>query len=67
MKAKEVSVAGKETIDVKLEDDNTTLNDAGVIGYGTVRKKDLTGSVSSISDKQIANIPVSKRKRGDDR
>ena len=59
MKAKEVSVAGKETIDVKLEDDNTTLNDVVVIGYGTVRKKDLTGSVSSISDKQIANIPVS--------
>ena len=59
MKAKEVSVAGKETIDIKLEDDNTTLNDVVVIGYGTVRKKDLTGSVSSISDKQIANIPVS--------
>ena len=59
MKAKEVSVAGKESIDVKLEDDNTTLNDVVVIGYGTVRKKDLTGSVSSISDKQIANIPVS--------
>ena len=59
MKAKEVSVAGKETIDIKLEDDNTNLNDVVVIGYGTVRKKDLTGSVSSISDKQIANIPVS--------
>ena len=59
MKAKEVSVAGKDSIDVKLEDDNTTLNDVVVIGYGTVRKKDLTGSVSSISDKQIANIPVS--------
>ncbi len=52
MKAKEVSVAGKESIDVKLEDDNTTLNDVVVIGYGTVRKKDLTGSVSSISDKR---------------
>ena len=34
MKAKEVSVAGKETIEVKLEDDNTTLNDVVVIGYG---------------------------------
>ena len=59
MKAKEVSVAGKSVINIKLEDDNTTLNDVVVIGYGTVRKKDLTGSVSSISDKQIANIPVS--------
>lgn len=59
MKTQEVSVAGKSVINIKLEDDNTTLNDVVVIGYGTVRKKDLTGSVSSISDKQIANIPVS--------
>lgn len=59
MKAKEVSVAGKETIDVKLEDDNTTLNDVVVIGYGTVRKKDLTGSVASIGSKELADIPVS--------
>ena len=42
MKAKEVSVAGKETIDVKLEDDNTTLNDVVVIGYGTVSLKSAT-------------------------
>ena len=59
MKSKEVSVAGKSVISIKLEDDDHTLNDVVVIGYGTVRKKDLTGSVSSISDKQIANIPVS--------
>lgn len=59
MKAKEVSVAGKETIDIKLEDDNTTLNDVVVIGYGTMKKKDLTGSVASISSKELADIPVS--------
>ena len=59
MKAKEVNVAGKTNITVKLEDEANSLNDVVVIGYGTVRKKDLTGSVSSISDKQIANIPVS--------
>ena len=59
MKPKEVNVAGKTNITVKLEDESNSLNDVVVIGYGTVRKKDLTGSVSSISDKQIANIPVS--------
>lgn len=59
MKAKEVSVAGKESIDVKLEDDNTTLNDVVVIGYGTMKKKDLTGSVASIGSKELADIPVS--------
>ena len=59
MKPQEVNVAGKTSITVKLEDESNSLNDVVVIGYGTVRKKDLTGSVSSISDKQIANIPVS--------
>ena len=59
MKSQEVNVAGKTNITVKLEDEANSLNDVVVIGYGTVRKKDLTGSVSSISDKQIANIPVS--------
>ncbi len=38
---------------------NTTLNDVVVIGYGTVKKKDLTGSVSSIGSKEIAKVPVS--------
>jgi len=59
MKTKTVDVKGKTSINVVLEDDNTTLNDVVVIGYGTVRKKDLTGSVSSLSSKQVENIPVS--------
>ena len=59
MKTKTIDVKGKKEIKVEMEDDNTTLNDVVVIGYGTVKKKDLTGSVSSISEKQIANIPVS--------
>ena len=59
MKTKTIEVKGKKEIKVVMEDDNTTLNDVVVIGYGTVKKKDLTGSVSSISEKQIANIPVS--------
>lgn len=59
MKTKTIDVKGKKEIKVVMEDDNTTLNDVVVIGYGTVKKKDLTGSVSSINQKQIANIPVS--------
>ena len=58
-KTKTIDVKGKKEIKVVMEDDNTTLNDVVVIGYGTVKKKDLTGSVSSINQKQIANIPVS--------
>ncbi len=58
MKAKTVAVAGKSSVDVVLEEEATTLNDVVVIGYGTVKKKDLTGSVASVSAKDLANLPV---------
>ena len=59
MKTKKVNVKGKSSVDIILEeDDNTTLNDVVVIGYGTVRKKDLTGSVASIKGEKLAEIPV---------
>lgn len=59
MKSQTISVAGKNNISVTLQDEAHNLNDVVVIGYGTVRKKDLTGSVSSISADDIADIPVS--------
>src|SRR5574344_2029041 len=59
MKTQTIDIKGKSVINVTLEDDNTTLNDVVVIGYGTVKKKDLTGAVASISSDKIANIPVS--------
>lgn len=59
MKTKTVDPKGKTTLNVTLEDDAATLNDLVVIGYGTVKKKDLTGAVTSVSAKQIENIPVS--------
>lgn len=59
MKTQTVAVKGKTSVKVVLEDDDTSLNEIVVIGYGTVRKKDLTGSVTSVSSKQIENIPVS--------
>lgn len=41
-----------------LEEDNTVLDEIVVVGYQTVKRKDLTGSVASVSGKQIAAIPV---------
>ena len=41
MKTKTVETAGKSTINVKLEDETTNLEDLVVIGYGSVRRKDL--------------------------
>ncbi|MBQ0075333.1 MAG: TonB-dependent receptor [Prevotella sp.] len=59
MQTQTIDVKGQSSVNIVLEDDNTQLNDVVVIGYGTVRKKDLTGSVSQVSAKQIENIPVS--------
>lgn len=58
MKSKTVNVAGKKTVNVVLEDDNTTLNDVVVIGYGSVRKKDLTGSVATVKGQDLVKVPV---------
>ena len=58
MKPLEVNVAGKTTINVKLEDESNTLNDVVVIGYGAVKKKDLTGAVATVDNKALSQVPV---------
>lgn len=58
MKTKTVETAGKSTINVKLEDETTNLEDLVVIGYGSVRRKDLTGSVATVSSETLAAVPV---------
>ncbi|HTN20900.1 MAG TPA: TonB-dependent receptor [Pelobium sp.] len=45
-------------LDIKLQPDITSLNEVVVIGYGTVKRRDLTGAVSSISGKDIVETPV---------
>jgi TonB-linked SusC/RagA family outer membrane protein len=59
-KTQEITVGSVSVINFTLEDDVSTLGEVVVnVGYGTVRKKDLTGSVSSISAEVIASAPVS--------
>ena len=58
MKTKTVDTKGQSAISVVLDDDNTTLNDVVVIGYGTARKKDLTGAVSTVKGADLAKVPV---------
>jgi TonB-linked SusC/RagA family outer membrane protein len=55
---KEITVGDRSTINVSLTNSTSTLNDVVVIGYGTVKRKDLTGAVSSVSGKEIAAVPV---------
>ncbi len=54
-----IPVEGRSIVDIKLSVAASTLNDVVVVGYGTVKRKDLTGAVTSISGKQIAEVPVS--------
>ncbi len=56
---KEIEVGDKKQINAALDESSTSLNEVVVnIGYGTVRKEALTGSVSSIGAKDLADFPV---------
>ena len=57
MKPVEVDVKGKNTVTVKLSQSNNDLSDVVVIGYGTQKKGDINSSISTISAKDIAEIP----------
>lgn len=54
-----VAVSGRTTIDISLTEDITQLDEVVVIGYGAVKKSDLTGSVSSLSVEQLQERPTS--------
>ncbi len=58
MKTKTVNAKGQSAVNIVLEDDATTLNDVVVIGYGSVRKKDITGSVATVNADAITAVPV---------
>ena len=49
--------SGKDLI-IVLEEDNKTLDEVVVIGYGTVKRRDLTGSVASVTGEKLAANPV---------
>jgi len=57
-KLQEVTVNGNTTIDVALEVEATQLDEVVAIGYGTAKKRDITGSVSSVSGETLEAIPV---------
>lgn len=56
--AQEIKVKGQQQLSVSLQTTNDNLNEVVVIGYGTTKRKDLTGAVSSVSGKQLAEVPV---------
>ena len=53
MKPQEISVAGKSVINVTLVEETTAIDEVVAIGYGTVKKKDLTGAVGIVKADQL--------------
>jgi len=56
MATQKITVAGKTVINVKLLEESKQLNEVVVIGYGTVKKSDLTGSVATVKSVDLTKI-----------
>ena len=56
---KQIRLRGENTVDIVLMEDNTTLKDIVVIGYGTQRKESVTGSVANVSAEKLMENPSS--------
>ena len=57
MTTQEVAISNRQTINIQLKLADNVLNDVVVIGYGTQRRQDLNGAVSSVKAEDIANVP----------
>ncbi|HEV7347811.1 TonB-dependent receptor [Telluribacter sp.] len=56
--SQEVTVGNRQQVNVRLEADVKALNEVVVVGYGTVKKSDLTGSVSSVGSEELTAYPA---------
>jgi len=54
----EITAQGQTTIDVAMNEDVAALDEVVVIGYGTMKKQDVTGAVSSVEAQDIVSTPV---------
>ncbi|WAC13543.1 SusC/RagA family TonB-linked outer membrane protein [Dyadobacter pollutisoli] len=52
--SQEIDLAGRSNVDVSLKPNDNSLAEVVVVGYGTQKKKDLTGAISTISSKDVA-------------
>jgi len=60
MENAEIAIDGERTLAIKLQRANTALSDVVVVGYGTQKKVNLTGAVSTISPAEIENRPITQ-------
>ena len=58
MKKQEIGVGGKTSINVTLIEETVGIEEVVAIGYGTQKRSDITGSLTSVSKERLANLPV---------
>lgn len=54
----EIAINGRNTVNFSLKEDNKTLGEVVVVGYGTQKKANLTGAVSSVSIEEMGDRPI---------
>ncbi len=54
----ELNIGGRTSLTITLVSPSQTLNDVVVVGYGTARRKDLTGSVSTVTSRDLNPGPI---------
>ncbi len=59
METQTISLNGRSTLNVTMETASHQLQEVVAVGYGTMRRRDLTGSVASVDAKELEKVPVS--------
>ncbi|MCJ8208408.1 TonB-dependent receptor [Mucilaginibacter sp. RS28] len=58
--SREVAANGQKVVNVQLKEENRSLSEVVVVGYGTQKKVNLTGSVATVSSEQLDNRPITQ-------
>lgn len=59
MQSQEIKLAGRHVVNLTMQADALMLDEVVAIGYATMKRRDLTGSVASVSSDELAKVPVS--------
>ncbi|RIV26962.1 TonB-dependent receptor [Fibrisoma montanum] len=61
--SQELTIGTRATVDITLAADDKTLSEVVVVGYGTQKKSQLTGAISSVGSKEIAELPITNARQ----
>ena len=60
----EISIGSQSVIDINLAPENNALDEVVVVGYGTVKRRDLTGAIVSVNTQAIREMPITSAEQG---